>query len=110
METIKVRYGESFDLSVQSDDLTSETVTLYIGREGEPPIITLPATFNAEGVAYISSNPDDTKIPLGTYKYQLTVTLEGNRVHKYPTREYCEDNGLPEFVVLEALDETELVS
>lgn len=117
MDKIKVRYGESFDLSVESDDDTATVATLFVGKVGQMPLITIPASFefeedekNPRKIAYIVGTPADTRIPLGTYKYQLNVSFEDGRELKYPTDEYCEENGLPEFVVLEALDETEVVS
>lgn len=106
MKTFKVRYGESKDFTIELEDTTAQTVTFYVGNEGEEPLITVPANF-VDGVAVIEMSADDTKIPLGEYKYQLTVTLEGGKKHKYPTDEECEENGLPDFIVLEALDETE---
>ena len=107
METKKVRYGESFQFTIESEDETAETATFYVGLEGETPLITVPANF-VDGKALIEGTPDDTKIPLGEYKYQITVTLSGNKVHKYPTYEECEESGLPKFIVLEALDELEV--
>lgn len=107
MDTIKVRYGESYDFTIESDDLTAETATFYVGKDGETPVITVPSTF-VDGVAVIEIPADDTKIPLGDYKYQITINLEGGKVHKYPTDEECQESGLPDFIVLEALDETEV--
>lgn len=106
MKTFKVRYGESFDFTIELADNTAETATFYVGMEGEEPLIEATGTFT-NGVAVIEVPANDTKIPLNTYKYQITVTLSGGKVHKYPTDEECEENGLPNFIVLEALDETE---
>lgn len=108
METFKVRYGESFDFTIETDDDTATQATFIVGNEGEMPVMEITAEFDTNGVAHIEVTPEDTKVPLGTYKYQITVELEGNKVHKYPTSEECGDNGLPEFVVLEALDEVEV--
>ncbi len=109
MENFSVRYGESFDFSVETDDLTATTVTFYVGLEGETPLITVPANF-VDGVAWISATKDDTKIPLGDYKYQLTVEYDDpTKAHKYPSDEDCEANGLPNFYIKEALDETEVI-
>jgi hypothetical protein len=109
MEELVVRYGASLDFSVEIDDDTATTVTFFVGKEGETPRIAYPATFS-DGVAYISLSTDDTKIPLGRYKYQITVAHSNGREYKYPTDEYCDEFGLPDFYVLEALDETEVVS
>lgn len=117
MDTIKVRYGESFDLSVQSDDESATTATLFVGKVGQSPLITIPAAFenviisnNTVRIAYIEGERDHTRIPLGTYKYQFNISYSNGRELKFPTDEECEENGLPEFIVLEALDETEVVS
>ena len=107
METFKVRYGESFDFTIESDDETAETATFIVGIEGQSPVIEKTANFSV-GVASIEVSPDDTKVPLGTYRYQITVELGGNKVHKYPTDEECGEDGLPKFIVLEALDEVEV--
>lgn len=108
MDEIKVRYGESFDLEILSDDLAAQTVTLYVGKVGQTAKITVPATFG-EGVAYIVGTEEDTKIPLGTYKYMLKVETTDGKTYKFPTADECEESGLPDFTVSEALDETEVV-
>lgn len=111
MEPFKIRYGASLDFSVETDDATAQTVTLYVGLEGQLPVITSPATFDDDHIAYISVSSDDTKVPLNTYKYQLTVVTSDDKKYKYPTDEDCNSyEDLPDFVVLEALDETEIVS
>lgn len=107
METYKIRYGESFDFTVVLSDETALTATFLVGKEGQVPEINISAPF-VDGEATIEVAPEDTMIPLGEYKYQITVELEGNKVHKYPTDEQCGAGGLPEFIVLEALDETEV--
>jgi len=109
MDHIKVRYVESFDLSIETDDETATIATLFVGNAGEIPVITIPAQFE-NGVAYITGLPADTRVPLGDYRYQVNVSFSDGRVLKYPTDEYCEENGLPGFSVLESLDETEVVS
>jgi hypothetical protein len=108
METINVRYGSTFNFSVENEDIEADTVTLYVAKTGEEPVITIPATF-AEGIAFINSTEEDTRVPLGGYNYMLTVRYSDGRVHKYPTSDECEEDGLPSFNVLEALDETEVV-
>lgn len=109
MDDIVVRYGESFHLSVETEEPTATTATLFVGRAGETPVITLPAQFNQDGIAYINGDPADTRKPLGTYYYQVNVALSGGDQYKYPTDEWCEDNGFPKFIIKEALDETEAV-
>lgn len=107
METQRVRYGESFSFTIESDDLTAELATFYVGKEGQSPVITAPANFE-NGIAVVEVSALQTKVPVGDYKYQITVNLEDGKVHKYPTDEECSETGLPDFKVLEALDETEV--
>lgn len=111
METQRIRYGASYDFTIETDDLTSETATFLVGKEGEAPLITSSATFT-DGIAEISVTPEETQIPLGEYKYQINVETSDGKVYKYPDIDDCEteDSGLPIFIVLEALDETEVVS
>lgn len=110
MDDLVVRYGSNFDLSIEINDVTATSVTFYVGNEGEVPVISVTSDF-VEGVAYISMSQDDTRVPLGTYKYQISVYhAEHNKDYKYPTEEYCDGCELPSFIVLEALDETEVVS
>ena len=108
MDKISVRYGESFNLELVANDVTAETATFYAGKVGQTPVITIPTSF-VEGVAYIVAAPDDTKVPLAKYKYQITVTYSGGEVYKFPTKDDCDESGLPELEVLEALDETEVI-
>ncbi len=109
MDKEEVRYGETYSFTIESDDLTAETATFYIGKEGEQPVITAPADF-VGGVAEIEVTAEQTKVPLGEYKYQITIILEGGKVQKYPTNEECSETGLPTFTILEALDEIEVIS
>lgn len=109
MDSYSVRYGESFDFSFETDDVTATVVTFYVGKEGQEPIIVAPAVIT-NGIAFVSVSRNETKKPLGTYKYQLTVEYDDpDKAHKFPSNEYCEEYGLPEFTITEALDETEVV-
>jgi hypothetical protein len=112
MEEIKVRYGESFNITVEMPDDDEATIaTLYVGKPGQNPVITIPAEFGAEGIAHITGLPEDTRIPIGEYQYQINVLFSDDTVYKYPTEEWCASHdGLPSFIVLEALDENEVVS
>lgn len=107
MNAITARYGESVPLSITIDDTTAISATIYIGLEQEVPLITKTSAF-VDGVADLSLNTDDTKIPLGTYKYQVNVVYEDDLLEKYPSPDSCEGSDFPDFVVAEALDETEV--
>ena len=106
MKQINTRYGAIVDLSITIDDELATDATLYVGLEGETPLITKTATFT-ELAADLSLAPEDTEVPLGTYKYQINVVYSDGRLDKYPDADTCED-GLPEFVILEALDVIEV--
>lgn len=110
MEPINVRYGESLTLAVSADDPTATTATLYVGNPGENPVITKSASLIA-GAGSIELTPDDTSVPLGDYKYQINVAYpDPDKLDKYPEADDCSDDGLPDFIVHEALDSTEVVS
>ena len=111
MDTISIRYGETPSIYIDTGDVTAISATMYVGLPGEAPKITVPTTLT-DGVGSFDFSAVDTSIPLGTYKYQITVLLADNKIEKYPEPkncDSCEDN-LPDFVVCEALDETEVVS
>jgi hypothetical protein len=106
----KIRYGGDFDFKVESSNTLAETATFYVGKVGETPVITVPATF-VDGEAFISTEPGQTEVPLGEYKWQLTIELSNGRKFKYPVdKDGCalEGDDLPDFEIVEALDETEV--
>lgn len=107
MNAITARYGESVPLSITIDDTTAVSATIYIGLEQAVPVITKSGTF-VDGAADLSLDTDDTKIPLGTYKYQVNVIYENDLLEKYPSPDTCDGPDFPDFVVAEALDEVEV--
>lgn len=109
MDSYSVPYGSSFDLAFETEDLDTTLVTLNIGHEGQAPVIIAPAEV-VNGIAFISIPRADTRVPLDTYKYQLTVEYsDPDKAYKFPTKEDCGEDGLPSFEITEALDETEAV-
>lgn len=110
-ETIKIRYGESLPLEVLIDDDSAVSGTFYVAKAGEIPRITKPFTIaQPEGIAEIELEPSDTRIPLGKYFYQINVVDSNGNVSKFPEPDTCDEDCMPQFVVYEALDETEVVS
>jgi len=103
MDKIKIRYGETVDFAVASDDVTAISATLYVGKPGEIPVITKTVLL-VGGIGAISLTSLNTLIPLGTYRYQINVTRADNGIEKYPQPEDCEEDGLPTFTVFESLD------
>lgn len=113
MDEINIRYGESLTLPLDADDITAVTATLYVGLPGELPILIVPISL-VEGVGVFELTPLETEIPLGSYKYQITVVDEDSGVAKYPDPDDCDncdsEDSFPCFNVHEALDATEIVS
>lgn len=107
MKSINVRYGASLTLTATTDESTAETAILYIGKEGMVPVIEKSANF-INLVADISLSTEDTKVPLGNYKYQLDVLHSDGRLDKFPTPEDCPYGDLPDFMVYESLSDEEI--
>lgn len=112
MDEIKVRYGESLTLPVDADDITAVSATLYVGLPGEIPVLIVPTTLT-DGVGTFELSPTDTELPLGSYKYQITVVDEAGNIAKYPDPDDCSDcdsteGSFPDFKVYEALDSNEV--
>ena len=108
MKAINTRYGASVELTTNSDDATAQTATLYVGLPGELPEITKTASF-VSGAANLSLSPNETEIPLGSYKYQIDVLFTDGRLKKFPEPLNC-NSDLPDFIVSESLGDTEVVS
>lgn len=106
---IVVRYGASVELTVEIDDNTAVSASIYVGKEGEVYEITKSGFF-VDGVADITLEPNETEIPIGDYKYQINVTYTDGKIDKYPEKNCLGEVDLPYFIVLEALDETEVIS
>jgi len=107
MRTLKTRYGASLPLTISIDDPDAVTATIIIGLAGQDSIFQKTEAF-VDGVADLSLYAPETQIPLGTYSYQINVDYADSRVDKYPTASSCDTDGFPEFIVLEALDVTEI--
>lgn len=110
MEKISIRYGEPVTLPIDAGDPLAVSADIYIGKPGEMYVLTANAVLT-DGVGVFEFTPDETKIPLGTYYYQINVTDDTGFPEKYPSPDEecsgCEVD-FPEFIVGEALDETEV--
>ena len=113
MDPITVRYGESLTLPIDTGDASATSASIYIGKPGAIFIISKTISLViGEGVFVFASV--DTRIPLGTYYYQINVTDALGYVEKYPTSNIdCDgyeevESDFPKFIVREALDETEV--
>tara|TARA_B100001245_G_scaffold236398_1_gene227181 strand:+ start:1296 stop:1631 length:336 start_codon:yes stop_codon:yes gene_type:complete len=111
MENINIRYGESVTMPLDSGDTTAVSAVLYIGKPGELYKISKTiALTSGEGTFVL--DPEDTRVPLGTYYYQVNVIDDEGGIEKYPSPDChnCTEVAFPKFIVSEALDETEVVS
>lgn len=110
MEEISIRYGEAVTLPIDTGDITAVSADIYIGKPGVAYVFTQNISLTG-GLGVFELTPNDTKIPLGTYYYQINVTDDTGFPEKYPSPDEscngCESN-FPKFIVSEALDEQEV--
>lgn len=109
MDSVSTRYGAALTLPVDTGDATDVSADIYIGKPGQVYVLTKNTELvNGKGVFEFTSN--DTKIPLGTYNYQINVNTLTGGPDKYPSPEECSGCGsnFPEFTVAEALDVEEI--
>lgn len=111
MERIVIRYGETVTLPFDAADQFAVSADIYIGKPGEVYAITQNISL-VDGKGTFVLSTAQTKVPLGTYYYQINVTDSSGAVEKYPTPDVecdgCDDGEFPEFVICEALDEVEV--
>lgn len=110
MDPIIIRYGENVTLPIDVGDVTATSADIYVGKPGQAFILTKNAPLVA-GVGKFLLSRDDTKLPIGDYKYQINATDDTGYVEKYPSPEsVCDDENsdFPDFIVKVALDETEV--
>lgn len=109
MDSISIRYGESLTLPLDAGDVEAASADIYIGKPGQVYTLTKHITL-VDGLGVFVLDSDDTRIPLGTYYYQINVTDGGGYIEKYPSSDDCGgcDSEFPEFIVQEALDEIEV--
>ena len=110
MDSIIIRYGESLTLPLDAGDANAVTADIYIGKPGEAYVLTQNITLTSGEGTFVFSTAD-TQLPLDTYYYQINITDGAGYVQKYPSpEEDCDDcdTEFPQFVVCEALDETEV--
>lgn len=110
MESINIRYGESLTLPLSTGDQFAVSADIFIGKPGQVYVLTKNITL-VDGGGVFNFTPTETRIPLGTYSYQINVTDALGQVEKYPSPERnCTDceSDFPKFIVCEALDEIEV--
>ena len=110
MESINIRYGESLTLPLSTGDQFAVSADMFVGKPGQVYVLTKNITL-VDGEGVFNFTPQETRLPLGTYSYQINVTDALGQVEKYPSPDRdctgCENN-FPQFIVCEALDETEV--
>jgi len=110
MQPISIRYGETLAISIDAGDPLAVSADMYVGKPGEMYSATSHAELT-DGVGVFVFEPSDTRIPIGTYFYQVNVNNGDGKPEKFPSPEEdcggCEPD-FPEFIVGEALDETEV--
>lgn len=103
---LSVRYGGT-KIITGTASTSATTVEMFVGNPGEVPVISKSSTVT-DGAFTIELSATDTQVPLGTYRYQFNLTIDG-KPYKFPSESRCRSVDLPTFTVLEALDETEVV-
>lgn len=87
-------------IDVYQNDLTADTVTIYMKDDETDNLIINTATYE-NGVATVMLEGDDTAI-VGVYSYQINENLPDG-IAKYGTFE-CEDCEWGKIIICEALD------
>lgn len=96
-----IRKGESFSLSITTDDTTATSATLKVGTPGSAPLISQSGDLT-DGAGTISVDASATDIDTGTYKYEIDITSDaGTDIFPDPTKN-AQD--LPDFIVTESFD------
>ena len=97
MDKISVRQGETFQLPVEIDDTTAQTVQLLVWND-TATIIDETEPFN-DGKATIDAGIITDAV--GLYKYSVTITYSDGVVDILPDITECTDCDFPEFEVCE---------
>lgn len=106
MDTIKIRYGESLTLPIDTMDPGAVSADIFIGKAGEVYTLTQHISLT-DGQGVFEFSDSETKIPLDTYYYQINTEDASGKVEKYPSPD-CDSCEFPKFIVCEALDEIEV--
>lgn len=112
MDNIIIRYGESVTLPLDTGNILDTNAAIFVGKPGTLYVLTQAITL-VDGKGVFELAPEQTKLPLGVYNYQVNVTDANGHVEKYPGGDDDGDCGecdsdFPTFTVKEALDETEV--
>jgi hypothetical protein len=109
MKNLRIYWGETLPIIVESDNLLALTATLTIGTIGGEVLITKEASFNQfeelKMEADVSVLADETKIEPGKYSYQIKIVYSNGDVQKFPDGANCSDCSLPTVTILPSLDQ-----
>lgn len=97
MDKISVRQGETFQLPVEIDDTTAQTVQLLVWND-TATIIDETEPFN-DGKATIDAGIIASDV--GLYSYSVTITYSDGVVDILPDITDCTECDFPEFEVCE---------
>lgn len=97
MDKISVRQGETFQLPVEIDDTTAQTVQLLVWND-TLTIINETEAFE-DGKATIDAGIITSDV--GMYNYSVTITYSDNVVDILPDITDCTECEFPEFEVCE---------
>lgn len=102
---ISTRQYETFQLPVEDDDMSAESVRILAQADNGDIVLDETSIFEVSGnkkVATIRSESIDFDV--GEYKYQLVIYYEDNVIDIYPDTSACYgDCELPKFIVCESI-------
>lgn len=97
MDKISVRQGETFQLPVEIDYTTAQTVQLLVWND-TATIINETEPFN-DGKATLDAGVIGSDV--GLYSYSVTITYSGSEVDILPDITDCTECDFPEFEICE---------
>jgi hypothetical protein len=107
MDDIKIRRGETLEMTVTADDDTADTLNLIVAASDGTVIINETENFSTvDGDRVAVIRTDDTDHEEAEYEYMLTITYSDGVVDKMPDPANCEDEDcdLPTLTICKTLD------
>ena len=108
MDDIRIRQGATLERTFTDTDITAQTLTLTISKDGAA-VDTVTSNYSqidGRAIATVSTVVD---YPLGDYDYMYTIVYGDGFILKVPEPNDCGDEpcALPVLTVCEANDEVE---
>lgn len=103
---IKIRQGETLEITFTADDDTADTIQLIAKNDDQGEIINETANFSTiEGKRIATITTNDTVHPVDDYEYMLVIEYNDGFIEKLPDAADCEDDcDLPTLSICEAID------